>query len=66
MSSKAKTKKSPSKNKAATQDETSESIAEQTAAFLNSGGEIEKVPRGVSGQTAISGKRHITISTNKN
>ena len=42
--------------------ETSESIAEQTAAFLKSGGKVEQVPRGVSGQVSTTGKKHITIS----
>lgn len=43
--------------------ETSESIAEQTAAFLKSGGKIEEVPRGVSGQTSLAARKHITISS---
>lgn len=60
-----KTRKA-AKAKAATPEETSETIAEQTKAFLKSGGAIEKVPRGISGQTTVSGKRHITISSNKN
>ena len=42
--------------------ETSQSIAEQTALFLKGGGKIEKVPRGVSGQTSLAAKKHITIS----
>lgn len=42
--------------------ETSDSIAEQTAAFLKSGGKVEEVPRGVSGQVNTTGKKHITIS----
>ena len=33
--------------------ETSMSIAEQTAAFLKSGGEINQVPSGVSGQVSL-------------
>lgn len=43
--------------------ETSQSIAEQTAAFLKSGGKIEEVPRGVSGQTSLAARKHITISS---
>jgi hypothetical protein len=43
--------------------ETSESIAEQTAAFLKAGGKIEEVPRGVSGQTSLASRKHITISS---
>ncbi len=41
--------------------ETSESIAEQTARFLASGGKIQEIPRGVSGQVQTSGPRHITL-----
>jgi len=43
--------------------ETSESIARQTAAFLKAGGKVEKIPRGVSGQTSLTARKHITIST---
>jgi hypothetical protein len=43
--------------------ETSKSIAEQTAAFLKAGGKIEEVPRGVSGQTSLASRKHITISS---
>lgn len=39
--------------------ETSESIEAQVAAFLNSGGKIQEIAKGVSGQTQPS--RHITI-----
>ena len=42
--------------------ETSESIAEQTAAFLKAGGKVERVPRGVSGQNSLTSRKHITIS----
>ena len=62
MSSKSK---KATKNKSSQPEETSESIAAQTQAFLKSGGAIEKVPRGVSGQASLSGKRHITISPKK-
>ena len=44
--------------------ETSESVAEQTAAFLKAGGKVERVPRGVSGQSSLSSRKHITISRN--
>ena len=43
--------------------ETSQSIAEQTAAFIKAGGKVEQVPRGVSGQTSLTARKHITIST---
>ncbi len=41
--------------------ETSDSIAEQTAAFLKAGGTIEQVERGVSSQVFKNGKQ-ISIS----
>ena len=47
----------------ATPAETSKSIAEQTAAFLKAGGKVEQVPRGVSGQTSLAARKHITISS---
>ena len=47
----------------AAQVETSQSIAEQTAAFLKAGGKIEEVPRGVSGQPSLAARKHITISS---
>ena len=47
----------------AAQAETSQSIAEQTAAFIKSGGKIEEVPRGVSGQPSLAARKHITISS---
>jgi hypothetical protein len=37
------------------------SIEEQTAAFLASGGKIQEIPSGVSGQVQTSGPRHITL-----
>jgi hypothetical protein len=37
------------------------SIAEQTARFLASGGKVQQIPLGVSGQVATSGPRHITL-----
>jgi len=37
------------------------SIEEQTAKFLASGGKIQQIPLGVSGQVATSGPRHITL-----
>ncbi|MCF7203098.1 hypothetical protein [Pseudomonas oligotrophica] len=41
--------------------ETSESLAAQMAAFLKSGGEIQQIPTGVSGQSQTP-SRQITIS----
>lgn len=54
-----KSKRSQGKAPAAV--ETSQSIEQLTEAFLTSGGEIEKVPTGVSGQQSIRGPRHIKI-----
>jgi hypothetical protein len=51
------------KKKAAASTETSESIEDQTAAFLKGGGKVEAVPRGVSGQTSLAARKHITISS---
>lgn len=47
--------------------ETHTSIDEQIAAFLKSGKKIQKIPRGVSGQTnEPGGRRHIRISNKQN
>lgn len=43
------------------EDFSSLSIEEQTARFLASGGKIQQIPLGVSGQVATSGPRHITL-----
>jgi len=40
-------------------------LAEQTAAFLKKGGEIEEVPRGLSGQQQVSYFRRSTPETRK-
>ena len=55
---------SPSKRRGpAAPPQTSLSIAEQTAAFLKTGGKVEEVPRGISGQPGATARKHITIST---
>jgi len=41
-------------------------IEEQTAAFLESGGKIQQIPSGVSGQTNLSGPKHITLGNKNN
>jgi hypothetical protein len=56
---------SPRRRGPAAPAQTSESIAEQTAMFLKTGGKVEEVPRGISGQVGTTGKKHITISSNK-
>ncbi|MCP5209147.1 MAG: hypothetical protein H7A01_18305 [Hahellaceae bacterium] len=57
----ATTKTRKSGGKAAAAVETSQSIEQLTAAFLKSGGEIENIPTGVSGQQSVRGPRHIKI-----
>ena len=42
-----------------------ESLAAQTAAFLKKGGEIEEIPRGLSGQQQVSYFRRSTAETRK-
>jgi hypothetical protein len=41
--------------------ETSASLAADVEKFLASGGKIQEIPQGVSGQVATSGPRHITL-----
>ncbi|MBC2655483.1 hypothetical protein H7A76_08535 [Pseudomonas sp. MSSRFD41] len=50
-------KNSNSKVKPAPVVETSESINEQVAAFLKSGGQIQQIAKGVSGQTFSPSKQ---------
>jgi len=38
-----------------------DSIEDQVTQFLASGGKIQQIPLGVSGQVATSGPRHITL-----
>lgn len=54
-------KKADAKKKAAA-DETSASIAKQTAEFLESGGKIEIIQNGVSGQESVAGRKHISYA----
>lgn len=37
------------------------SIEQHVEAFLSSGGKIQKIPRGVSGQAQTSGPKHISL-----
>jgi len=57
----AKKATAASKRKQPASVETRETIEEQVQAFLASGGEIQQVPKGVSGQTNTSGPKHITL-----
>jgi len=59
MATSKSSKSKPALNQA--EDFTSNSIEEQTARFLASGGKIQQIPLGVSGQVATSGPRHITL-----
>lgn len=43
------------------EDFSAENLDDQIAAFLASGGKIQEIPLGVSGQVATSGPRHITL-----
>ena len=42
-------------------DFTADALEDQIAAFIASGGKIQQIPLGVSGQVATSGPRHITL-----
>lgn len=42
-------------------DFTKDKLNDQVEAFLASGGKIQQIPLGVSGQVATSGPRHITL-----
>ena len=53
------------KKKAAAAVETSLSIEEQTAAFLKSGGKIQTIATGVSGQKSMAPNKQISLG-NKN
>ncbi|MCB1845388.1 MAG: hypothetical protein KDI09_20640 [Halioglobus sp.] len=45
--------------------ETSESIAQQTAAFLKAGKKIDKVDSGVSGQPSMAVNKHIKLGNRR-
>jgi hypothetical protein len=55
MANKAKAKKDSPVN-------TREDLAEHIEAFLKSGGKVQQIPSGVSGQTSTSGPRQIVLS----
>jgi hypothetical protein len=59
MAVKPKTQKAKAKQAAA--DETSLTIEEQTAAFFKSGGKIDYIQTGISGQQGLAGPRHISL-----
>ena len=45
--------------------ETSASLAAEVEKFLSTGGKIQEIPQGVSGQVATTGPRHITLGRRK-
>ncbi len=49
------------KPKKAASHETHQTIEDQTAAFLESGGAIQEVARGVTGQQKLAGPRQIVL-----
>jgi hypothetical protein len=53
------TKSKPGLNQ--TNEYSADSIEAQTAKFLASGGKVQQIPLGVSGQVATTGPRHITL-----
>ncbi len=57
----ARQKTVAAKKKQPTATQTSQSIQEQTKAFLGAGGEITQVDAGVSGQQSMAGPKHISI-----
>ncbi|WP_191602208.1 hypothetical protein [Marinomonas algicola] len=58
----AKPKSSTSKKKQPAASETSASIESQMEAFLASGGKIDVIESGVSGQVSVAGPKHITLN----
>jgi len=50
-----------SKKKQPANTETSQSIEAQTKAFLESGGKINYINTGVSGQQSLAGPKHISL-----
>lgn len=62
MSEKKAFHKKSSTKKKASAIETSESIAKQTAVFLEAGGKIEVVQNGVSGQESMASRKQISYA----
>ncbi|ETX09605.1 hypothetical protein MUS1_06680 [Marinomonas ushuaiensis DSM 15871] len=53
------------KKKQPAASETSESIEKQMQEFLARGGQIDKIDSGVSGQSQLTGSRHISLGNSK-
>lgn len=56
-----KPKRAPAKKKQPSAVQTSQSIEDQTKAFLEGGGKIENINSGVSGQQSMAGPKHISL-----
>ena len=56
-----KPQRAPAKKKQPSAVETSQSIEDQTKAFLAGGGKIENITSGVSGQQSMAGPKHISL-----
>ncbi len=57
----ARPKTAAGKKKQTTELGTSQSIEEQTKAFLEAGGKITHINSGVSGQQSMAGPKHISL-----
>ena len=57
--------RAPAKKKQPAATETSESIAERTRIFLESGNKIESIPSGISGQPTGPAKKPVPVATEK-
>ena len=55
------TRQSGAKKKQPAASETSQSIADQTEAFLQSGGHIQEIKSGISGQESLASRKHISL-----
>ncbi|MEH6588810.1 MAG: hypothetical protein V7746_01065 [Halioglobus sp.] len=61
MALKPKRQRQAAKAKQAAAGETSQTIEEQTAAFFKSGGKVDYIKTGISGQQGLAGPRHISL-----
>ncbi len=57
----SKPTRAPAKKKQPAASQTSESIAEQTRIYLESGKKIQYIEPGISGQTTTTVKKHISL-----
>ncbi len=61
----AKPKSGAAKKRQPAVTETSQSIEEQTKAFLKAGGKVDYINSGVSGQKSLAGKKQISLGKPK-